>query len=56
MTDQFLTLGKLRAAADQVAELPMAIMPHPIGGLALEEVQARADGVVDQIASALVRK
>ena len=33
--------------------LPMVIIPHPIGGLKEEEVIAKADAIVDQIIQAL---
>lgn len=56
VTDQFLTLAQMLAAADQIPDLAMAVMPHPIGGLTPEEVRAKADGVVGEVVSGLMRE
>jgi hypothetical protein len=34
-------------------DLPMVIVPHPIGGLSPEEVKAKADGIVDAVIARL---
>lgn len=34
-------------------ELPMAIAPHPFGGLKAEAVQSKADALLEQVVSGL---
>ena len=34
-------------------DLPLAVVPHPIGGISSEEVKAKADNIVDFIISKL---
>jgi len=36
-----------------VHELPLAVIPHPLGGLPPQRVQERADAAVEQIIHAL---
>lgn len=49
----FLTLGRAQARALGNAELPIAIIPHPFGGCAREEVRNIAVQCVDDIARLL---
>ena len=41
-SDPFLKLGKAQARVFGVPELPLILIPHPLGGLAIEDVRARA--------------
>jgi hypothetical protein len=34
-------------------DLPLAVVPHPIGGISAEEVKDKADNIVDFIISKL---
>ncbi len=39
----FMKLGQAQARVFGVPDLPLLLIPHPLGGLAIEEVKARAD-------------
>jgi hypothetical protein len=41
-SDPFLTLGQNQARVFGVPDLPLVVIQHPLGGLALEGVKARA--------------
>ena len=41
-TDEFSPLGSMEAQALQMPRLPMAVIPHPLGGLKPEEVAEKA--------------
>jgi hypothetical protein len=34
-------------------DLPLAVVPHPIGGISSEEVKAKADKIIDDIINKL---
>ena len=34
-------------------DLPLVIVPHPVGGLSPEEVKAKADGIIDAVIARL---
>jgi hypothetical protein len=34
-------------------DLPLVIVPHPIGGISSEEVKAKADGIIEAIIARL---
>ena len=42
----FMKLGQAQARVFGVPDLPLLLIPHPLGGLAIEEVKARADHAV----------
>ena len=42
-TDPFLKLGRAQARVFGAADLPLIIIPHPLGGVSLEKVEARAE-------------
>ena len=44
----FMKLGQAQARVFGVPDLPLLLIPHPLGGLAIEEVKARADHAVPQ--------
>jgi len=44
----FMKLGQAQARVFGVPDLPLLLIPHPLGGLAIEQVQARADHAVPQ--------
>ena len=45
----FVRLGEVERRALGMPELPMAIAPHPLGGLKAEAVLAKADALLDQV-------
>jgi hypothetical protein len=54
-SDPFLTLGKTQARVFGVPDLPMVMIPHPLGGLSLEEVKGRANVAIPQVVN-LIRE
>ena len=36
-----------------MSDLPLVIVPHPIGGLSPEEVKAKADSIIDTVIARL---
>lgn len=53
ITEAFIPLALARRRTLGVHELPLAVIPHPLGGLPPERVQERADAAVEQIIHAL---
>ena len=41
-TQPFLKLGKTQAQVLGVPDLPLILIPHPLGGISLEQVEGRA--------------
>jgi hypothetical protein len=54
-SEPFLKLGKNQARVFGVPDLPLLLIPHPLGGLSLEQVEGRAAHAVPQIID-LVKK
>lgn len=54
-TDAFLSLARAAAATHGLPHLPVAMVPHPIGGLDPGEVRTKAERVVDLVLAALTR-
>jgi hypothetical protein len=48
-SEPFLKLGQNQARVFGVPDLPLVLIPHPLGGLALEEVKGRAGHAVPRI-------
>ena len=48
-SDPFLKLGKTQARVFGVPDLPLVMIPHPLGGLTLDEVRGRADAAIPQV-------
>ncbi len=48
-SDPFLKLGKTQARVFGVPDLPLVMIPHPLGGLTLDEVKGRADAAIPQV-------
>jgi len=51
----FLKLGQNQAKTFGAPDLPLVLIRHPLGGISLDEVRARADSAVPQLAE-LFRK
>ncbi len=45
----FETLGRTQARVLGVPDLPLIMIPHPLGGVSLDEVRARAQVAIPQI-------
>ena len=54
-TEPFVKLGKTQARVLGLPDLPLVLIPHPLGGLSLDKVQERANVAVPQIAD-LIRE
>ena len=52
----FVRLAETERRALGMPDLPMAIVPHPIGGMKSKDVQAKADGVLDVVVAALTAR
>lgn len=52
-TDAFVDLARATAATRGVPNLPLAVVPHPLGGVEPERIRARAEAIVDEILAAL---
>ena len=48
-TEPFLKLGKAQAKVFGVADLPLVLIPHPLGGIGLEQVHGRAEYALPQL-------
>jgi hypothetical protein len=49
----FLKLGQAQARVFGVPDLPMIVIPHPLGGISLEEVRARAEVAIPKVVELL---
>ena len=45
----FRRLGRTQARIFGVPDLPLVMIPHPLGGLALDGVKSRADVAIPQV-------
>jgi len=54
-SEPFLQLGKNQSRVFGVPELPLLLIPHPLGGLDLDGVRSRATHAVPQVV-ALIKK
>ncbi len=52
-TKEFETLATLEARNRGLAELPLALIPHPLGGIREEEVVKKADLAIDVVVRAV---
>jgi hypothetical protein len=52
-TNEFEQLAKLEAKNRGLADLPLALIPHPLGGIREEEVVKKADLAVDVVVRAV---
>ena len=49
VSEPFLKLGKTQARVFGVPDLPLLLIPHPLGGLSLEMVEERAGHAIPQV-------
>ena len=54
-SNRFEVLARTTATGLGMPDLPLVIVPHPIGGISAEEVMAKADGILDNLIKQLVQ-
>jgi hypothetical protein len=54
-TKEFESLATLEARNRGLAELPLALIPHPLGGIHEEEVVKKADLAIETVVRAITR-
>jgi hypothetical protein len=54
-TTAFEPLARLEARNRGLDSLPLALVPHPLGGIPEDEVLRRADGAVEAVVRAVTR-
>ena len=54
-TKEFETLATLEARNRGLADLPLALIPHPLGGIRDEEVIRKAELVIEAVVSAVTK-
>ena len=54
-TKEFETLATLEARNRGLADLPLALIPHPLGGIREEEVVLKADLVIEIVVTAVTK-
>lgn len=52
-SEPFLKLGKNQARVFGVPDLPLIVIPHPLGGISLDEVKARAENALPHLVALL---
>jgi len=48
-SDPFEKLGRTQAKIFGTPDLPLIMIPHPLGGLSLEQVEGRAEVAIPQV-------
>ena len=54
-TKEFESLATLEARNRGLADLPLALIPHPLGGIREEEVVRKADLVIEVVVAAVTK-
>ena len=54
-TNEFEQLDRLEAKNRGLADLPLALIPHPLGGIREEEVVKKADLAIDVVVRAVTK-
>jgi hypothetical protein len=54
-TYEFEHLAKLEAKNRGLADLPLALIPHPLGGIREDEVLKKAEGAVEVVRKGVTR-
>jgi len=49
----FLKLGQAQARVFGVPDLPLVVIPHPLGGISLDQVRTRAEAAIPQVVGLL---
>ena len=53
-TNRFEVLARVTATSMGMPNLPLVIVPHPVGGISPEEVKAKADSIIENVISRLL--
>ena len=48
-SEPFLKLGQAQSRVFGVPDLPLVVIPHPLGGISLEQVEGRARVAIPQV-------
>ena len=56
VSEPFLKLGKNQSRVFGVPDLPLLLIPHPLGGLSLAQVEGRAGHAFPQVVSLIKEK
>src|ERR1700682_4801917 len=48
-SEPFLKLGKAQSRVFGVPDLPLVVIPHPLGGISIEQVEGRALAALSQV-------
>ena len=54
-TFEFEQLARLEAKNRGIADLPLALVPHPLGGIKEDDVVRKADLVIEAVLKAVTR-
>jgi hypothetical protein len=54
-TGEFEALARLESRNRGLADLPLALVPHPLGGIREDEVHAKADLAVESVVRSVTR-
>jgi len=54
-TDAFLSLAKATSAKHGLPHMAVALVPHPLGGVAPDTARAKADAILDEVLSGLTK-
>jgi hypothetical protein len=54
-TSEFEALARLEAKNRGIESLPLALVPHPLGGIHEDEVKKKAELAIDAVVKALTR-
>ena len=52
-SEPFLKLGQTQSRVLGAPELPLIIIKHPLGGISMDDVKARADSALPQVLEVL---
>lgn len=55
-SDPFLKLAQTQARVFGIPDLPLMMIPHPLGGISLDDVKARARHVLPELLKLLREK
>ena len=48
-SDAFLNLARTQARVFGVPDMPLIVIPHPLGGIAMAEIKSRAERALPQL-------
>jgi hypothetical protein len=54
-TDEFVELARLESRNRGLVDLPLVLVPHPLGGIGTDEVLKKVDPAAELVARALAK-